>query len=281
MNSIKKFLLLLTVSVLFLSSCNVNSSKLIVDNDNYSVILEKDECFLVPKKDFSLGEEHSVSPELNITPVLTGIGSDTIDELYIKIISNTFTKSELSYMQRYFEKDENGRIFICNPNNLLVPLLPQQAEAKKVYLNGGGYYFSLSFSDITYGYFSVPTEEVFIRNYEENYENFLDNQLLTLVKTKSVAERNATEYYYTTDVAELKKVQYTLKSGNKKICVDETYVLKLDNNAFAVSDTVPNQINLYIYENDEVAEVLLYDFTSRPTEEWLLSFGMEPYVPET
>ena len=50
----------------------------------------------------------------------------------------------------------------------------------------------------------------------------------------------------------------------------------------ALSETVPSSIEMYVVQGDVCYTISfnLQYFTTRPTEEWLLSFGMEPYVPE-
>ena len=75
---------------------------------------------------------------------------------------------------------------------------------------------------------------------------------------------------------------YIEKDG-KKITVKEEYHIS-DIYGDIVSETVPYNIDIYVTESDLCYKVCVAEcyrlFDEHPGEEWLLSFGMEPYVPE-
>lgn len=276
MRKLNKTFVCLLLVLFCLSSCTHTSNNVIIDNDNYTIATEDDMCYLSWKKDFS----DAYSGKNTELSVMHDLSFKSISELYSKIKNNCFTEYELSHIQKVFTHDETGRVRVCNISKLVVPILPEQVSTGTVYWGGETYAYSLDFPDNVHGYFICLKSEAFTQRYKMEYIDYIDNPLFTLKETKTVSDRNATEYYYTTSQGRLKAIQYTLESGNKKIFVCEKYALELNHDLGDVSDTVPYQINLFVFDENNTCEILLYDFTSRPTEEWLLSFGMEPYVPE-
>ncbi|MBO5403229.1 MAG: hypothetical protein J6A85_08680 [Clostridia bacterium] len=276
MRKLNKTFVCLLLVLFCLSSCSHASDNEIIDNDNYTIATEDDICYLHLKKNFSDAYSYE-----NMAPyVMHDLSFKSISELYSKIKNNGFTEYQLAHIQKVFTHDESGRVIVCDINKLFVPALPEQGSVGKVYWGGADYSYSLQFSDNVHGFFICSVSEIFNQRYQTGYVDYIDNSLFTLGETKTVSDRNATEYYYTTSQGSLKAIQYTLESGNKKIFVCEKYALELNHDLGDVSDTVPYQIDLFIFDENNTCEILLYDFTSRPTEEWLLSFGMEPYVPE-
>lgn len=262
-----------TAMLLFcLSACENNSTKIVADNENYTITSTGNDYYLNIKS--VSGVDRSEHFDACIFTA-AGMSFESMDEMRTKLIENKLTEQELSQLQHGFRYDDTGTMSIFNITDPLVPTLPAQVTVKSVYWSGNSYSYSLKYSDIGSGYIHCYTEEIFTRNYDEDYVNFLDNPLFTLVEKKEISDQNATEYYYTTSKGYFKTVQYMLKRGSKTVFVSEKYVLETDNDLCDESDTVPYQISLYIFDNKNVCEVKLFDPISRPAKEFLLSFGVE------
>ena len=197
------------------SSCTYASNNVIIDNDNYTIVTEYDMCYLSWKKDFS----DAFSDKNTEMSVMHDLSFKSASELYSKFKNNGFTERELAHIQNVFTHDESGRVRVFDISKLVVPVLPEQGSTETVYWGGADYSYSLQFPDKVHGFFICFTSEIFNQRYQTEYIDYIDNPLFTLEKTKTVSDRNATEYYYTTSQGRLKAVQYILESGNKKIFV--------------------------------------------------------------
>ena len=79
-----------------------------------------------------------------------------------------------------------------------------------------------------------------------------------------------TEEEFLLQCPEESKISYVLQDGNKTVRVCET----------VDADGIPTQIELYCSEGDLFYRVSLSGLPATCTEEWLLSFGLAPYVAE-
>ena len=175
-----------------------------------------------------------------------------------------------------FPKDENG-IVICDFDNLFIPILPSDEAIYEVYWNGESYSFSFTLKNSVFGNMYYYTQEQYNNAYKNDYENFFNNDAITVDRTEQT-EDGKTEIYYSTKAGELKQVRYLLTDDDKTIVVDKTYRLNMNNPLLDNSAEYPSNVTLYCIENNEYYVVDLFEFSEEPSDLWLLSFEIEKYV---
>lgn len=175
-----------------------------------------------------------------------------------------------------FPKDENG-IVICDFDNLFIPILPSDEAIYEVYWNGESYSFSFTLKNSVFGNMYYYTQEQYNNAYKNDYENFFNNDAITVDRTEQT-EDGKTEIYYSTKAGELKQVRYLLTDDDKTIIVDKTYRLNMNSPLLDNSAEYPSNVTLYCIENNEYYVVDLFEFSEEPSDLWLLSFEIEKYV---
>ena len=180
-------------------------------------------------------------------------------------------------MTTVFEKDEVG-ILTPDFNNLFEPYMPSDCTIDAVSWEGIYYTFGVLTSSGAFGYIRNRSQEEYSKIFQEDFENYFNQDTIIEVTETIETDDGKNITTYRTSMAELKNISYTLSVGNKTIVVDERYTLKLSHDLLPTSDTVPSRITLYIIENGIYSVVTLHGFEEKPSEEWLLEFGMQPYV---
>lgn len=240
-------------------------------NSDYILICDGDKSFLV----FDNIIEYEIKNPTS--QIISGLYFDTMEEFKNTVTNGLLTDSQKRHMVLAFSKDSTGAIKICDFNNLYVPQLPANSSVSEVYWEGETYSFFLTLNDGVSGSLGYLTEEIYNYIYLD-YLNFFDRDLITVTKIETL-ENGRVVTYYNTRGGEFMNVRYTLTDGDKTIVVEKEFTLSLYDNShgFHVSSSVPDSVNLYGSYDDEFFHVLLRDFTTDPTDEWILSFGLEKY----
>jgi len=127
---------------------------------------------------------------------------------------------------------------ICNFNNLFVPVLPEDVVSSTVRWWSESYSFYIEVDETAYGYITCYTEEQY----------------------QLACDSSSNSHLYQT--------QYTLQSGNKMFTVYEG----------SNSNGEIEYMRMNCIEGDLYYSITLSNLTEKPSEEWLLSFGLTPYV---
>lgn len=124
------------------------------------------------------------------------------------------------------------------------------------------------------GNFKYYTKTLYEYEYKRFYDDFYDR--VTVKRRKNVEERNAEVIEYTSRYGdEFMRIRYTLSEANRTVIVDEVYAV--NSSRLPSSETVPRTIRIFGVDNGVCYYVAMHGLTERPSEEWLLSFGMEPF----
>lgn len=210
---------------------------------------------------------------------LGSVTFSSVEEFKKTVEEKAFSNSQLLIMYKAFPKNSDGTIKICDVNNLRVPQLPEDLEYGGVSWIGENYSYLLQSSGGIHGSFHCYTDDVYKRNYIEEYEELFSRDTIRLTGRDWEEERNADIYYYSTSTASSKRIRYTLhnEANNETLIIDEQYVLSLNHNLLPTSDTVPLSIHIYGGRSGSHFVIYLTDFTERPSVEWLAQFGTELY----
>lgn len=265
----RHILLIICVSLLstLLYGCSSNTQKTIqYDTPLYSITVKDSNYNLAPKTPLSDADAciRLIYPEFQ-----------SIGEMRQGIMKGSFTEQEL-YAVSCTSPSKDGGIEICDLDHLYEFTAPNEFLLKKIRWCGKSYDCDLTSENVRGGIFCYNEEE-YTEKLDNGYKNFLSNPLETLIKQEEIDERSATVYYCNTSCAELKYICYEIRVGNKKMFIQEEYVLKIDGDTQKVSSDVPATIHLWGEEHSGYFYGVFFDFTERPSVEWLSEFGITPY----
>ncbi len=174
----------------------------------------------------------------------------------------------------FYSKNNANKVKIINLDNISDLKYPNDLQVEKIIWYGDFYTFQLSTGNCK-GYIDVLEDSTYEEIFYKKYTHFInDNQ--TIISEEQVAERDANVIVYTNHTGTYKSVSYQLQSGSKTIFVRETYTLdyNLEIDSVLISDNIPTSID--ILGEDSVCSFYGWfsGFESRPTTDWLLSFGL-------
>ena len=237
-------------------------------SNEYVLEYENDKCYMSFKGERKVEEKDDL-----LIHRFLGINFDSLEQLKNTIINNKFTDRQLDIIRRDFVDKDTKKIQICNPNKLFQVVYPEKFEVTKFIWKGLTYAWILDNEESSLS-MSYITKEGFDSLYKQEISEI--GELATITKTEKIDDRNSTVSYYTTVAGEFKRVCYKLEQGEKILYVAETYYLKgytdyIKNN---VSLDVPKYITILGEQKNEYFRVFLSKLEQRPSEEYLLEFGL-------
>ncbi len=192
---------------------------------------------------------------------------DNMHEFKTSVRGWRLTDAQKRNLVRSFEKNENG-FKSCNFDNLYIPVTPGDYTCGAVNWYGSNYIVSVKGGDYN--------AEVQIYNaWQEEFVDYFKRWCVDKIynytsagieKIEEVEDRNARVIYHHGQ----KYILYTIQDEVKTLIVNEEYQTK--------DAECPARIRLYCFGVDCSYMVYIYSPTSRPSVEWLLEFGVEPYV---
>jgi hypothetical protein len=242
------------------------------DNSLYSITVEDGQHKIFFKED---------PPELNI-PSNMGVSIrlifpkfESIGQMRQAIITGSFAETELIALT--FGKDAAAGVEICDPDQLYEATTPEGFTLNHIALHGTDYYFDFS-SETVQAEIHCYNQADYQEDFYYGYKDFLTNSNITITNKQVTLDRLATVYYGHTDVAKFKFICYELRSGNKKMYIQEEYLLESERAPEAVSSKIPDTISIWGEENGGYFHGYLTDFTQRPSVKWLRQFEVQPYT---
>ena len=275
------FCIFLALLFALLVGCKDNSlpvDRVVAETDTHRVFYSNGKCYIEFFEDLKYSGKSNL---LSIEEVTT-VKVQNADELCKKIVENDFTFKE-KQMIYYATTDENGNLERCifDIEKMYQPVFPENTELIHLVWHGLPYYLYVArYAESFLVYVSCYEKDY----YSEVYKREITDEIAKLETSDSytvtqLKDKNAVEYR--SDIN--KYVIYDIEKDGKDITVKEEYHIS-DIYIDVVSETVPYNINIYVTEGDLCYNVCVADcyflFDEHPGEEWLLSFGMEPYVPE-
>ncbi len=270
----------LALTFALLVGCKDNSlpvDRVVAETDTHRVFYSNEKCYI----EFFEDLKYSGKSNLLSIEEVTAVKVQNADELCKKIVENDFTFEE-KRMIYYATTDENGDLERCvfDIEKMYQPVFPENTELKHLVWHGLPYYLYVArYAESFLVYVSYYEKDY----YSEVYKREITDEIAKLEASDSytvtqVKDKNAIEYRSDTDMY----ICYDIEDNGRNITVLERYWLDNDL-GYPNSDTVPFYIYMYVTEDDVNYEISMDDiykyFNEHPGEEWLLSFGMEPYVP--
>ena len=273
---------LATVSILLLLvGCKDNSlpvDRVVAETDTHRVFYSNEKCYI---EFFEKLDCENDSPIMaSSSPAYVTV--QNAGELVNKILENDFTFAQKQMIYRA-TTDENGKIDRCifDIEKMYQPVFPENTELQKLMWDGLPYYFYIAEYAESFRVQVTCYEKDY---YSEVYKRDITDEIAELeadpdeYAVTQLEGRNAVEYRSDKDMY----ICYDIENNGRNITVLERYWL--DNYlGYPNSDTVPFYIYMYVTEDDVNYKISMDDihkyFTEHPGEEWLLSFGVEPYVP--
>lgn len=274
----KKHILLFIVAstlVALLCGCSSQTNEKL-QNDTYyntpshSITVKDGQYNLTPKTPLS---------DVDASMALVYPQFTSVEEMKQAIITGSFTEEELYALSLNSPSGDSG-IEIYNLDHLYECTAPAEFSLENITWYGKYYVFALSCEKM-WGGIDCYNEDEYTVKFANEYKDFLSNPNLTFIKQEEIEERSATVYYYNTDRAELKYICYDICIGNKKIYVQEEYVLEIKDDVLKESSDVPLRIEFWGTEHSGYFSGIFFDVKERPTVEWLCEFGITPYVALT
>ncbi|MBE6639430.1 MAG: hypothetical protein E7616_08300 [Ruminococcaceae bacterium] len=263
----------LVLIVLVLLSCaknedDVEKSGIITDtNAGYEIEMIDGQYYLV-------FEDEKYKNNVNASQVEPYLTFSSVAEMKDKVLNGKLTEEEIKTMST-FTKDSASKIRIPNLEKVYTPIVPENITCSaSVWMNSVGYSVELLSKDCYVSLFEVQSKERYEEKLKETKDKLHNNKLVTITKTEQTDDRDATVYWYTTSSGELKKIEYTIVTEKAELFVTETYCLRLNHDLMAVSDTIPQGVQIHGNLGDRYFYCSVYECTERPSVEWLSSFGL-------
>lgn len=256
----------LPILLLSLIGCSSRQYKLVCENGNYYVKVEKNPS--------SKGSPTIM--DVNYRPIQS-IEFQSISEMREDIRKGKFTDSEYSALVSW--ADENGTVSVPNIDALLEPIYPTDA---------GNYKISMQKSDYRYTFSEPASAEYFTMNFDEDMsaweqqvEKLMDfeNSLSKSTEVDKIeSEGDGKTYYYSTSNGKEQHVVhiYTFESDGTVFYVKEQYTRT------GYSQKMPKYVDVFFAKTgtDFYSHLYIAAPTERPDSEWIALFGWKEYVAE-
>lgn len=249
-------------------------------NNDYTILSKDGKCYLAfndptpyenyePDRCIVITETESYDSPSEMKAAIMGGNMDSYRKYY-------FSKALSAYSEEIFINNKKyTAIEIADLYNLYTPAVPDDIKLESEEVGWGNYYYSYALKKngaITVSAFNVCSHRYFFDTYYAKYVKILSDTTYqnTKYETGYEEDRNAT-VFYSVEGEQLKKlhVVYALETGYKALTVIENYTN---------SAAVPSSVEILGYDKYHYFYANAYGFSERPTEEWLLSFGLTPYT---
>ena len=270
MNRAKRvFCILILVVCLSLGSCkNEERIKYPLIGDRYTLTKEGDTVY------FNFVDETlKPSATLSSKSIVRVVFFSSMQEMYTKITTFQLTEDDL-LMVKYFPREKKG-IPIVDVNALYAPTHSEALHVRHVEWRGESYKYQFSLDTHSSCKMIPCSRKAYLSLYAKALQ---DIKRKDFEKIESVQDRNAVEGEYQTPYGGVKFAWYTLSRDNKIFHVIEEYFIP--ENDSSMTNSRLTYLKIYGEDDGNYFYVELKNLAERPTEEWLLSFGLEPFVPE-
>ena len=237
----------------------------------YSITAQNGKYILTPTVPLPK-EDHG---EVNYSKVALYPTFTSIQEMRHGILNGPISQYELSCLVLPSQNTDHS-IEICDPHHLYEFTAPEEFHLMRISWSGKSYGCSLYGSNV-HGGIDCYDQEDYDKSFHQNYQDFLTNPLVTITGQNATSDRFATVYYGDTGVAKLKYICYELSTGDKTMYIQEEYLLESKNTPESVSSDVPSSIQFWGKQNGGYFQGTFFDFTERPSIQWLSQFGIVPY----
>lgn len=247
---------------------------------------------------FSSGGKFYIHYETDYTkdPKLYYVDSpcyNSYDEIIAILTKNEASDETREFLQRRFG-DENGDIPVFDTDNMYQVSHPDFEFFKICFFNDAANSYEIILKNHQYRFTKALRVAVFgdTESYEQSFEKDTGYSNHSKTVVSDLPERNANVYFYDSNIKdstgggelgiigehiEYKEIHYTLTSNDGRVM----YVIEQYISTGSTFDTVPDNVIIHVADNGIRYRISTeWQYDTLPTEEWLLSFGMEQYIPE-
>lgn len=237
----------------------------ICSNDFYTIVSDGSHHYLCSKL-----EQHNSDASGCISIPFPEF--QTVGEMKQHILSGSLDETVLAWIQRMYPSDYPGYANVLNVNQFHDATYPPEITTDVIQYLGGYYVFGFSGPQVM-GYMYCMTEQVYNR-YVDQWPEYLASK--EIVYEGTIDDRNANEYHWLGGSnGKAKVLEYELSEPGKIMLIREDYY---------IPDTrYPYQVTFLGVENGCYFYGVLVNTANtslffRPSEEYLLQFGMKPYI---
>lgn len=217
------------------------------------------------------GQESDPNPNIpdnSHSEALITVVFDSVEEMRRDFLTCNFAEKECEDIVRLLRRN-GGKVEAPDLLNLCKPVLPDNVTwtGKVTWCGSAKYKLELS-CDTMYVDFTAYSKHDFEAEHEQ-FPKYEGADVFEVIEKTQVKDGNATLY----------RVQhkgnghiscfltYTLTDGDKTIYVREYF--------YDPDSELPSYIKIAIRDDDLYCSILIDDYETRPSVEWLLSFGLE------
>lgn len=274
----KLFCALLALLIVALCGCDGRiRGEVLYSNENYEIIQSGEVCYLQFQKDKYFGGTSGDGMSVKEYPTFR-----TISEMREGVIKGNFTENELRTLQNDAFKN-GGALPVMDLNNLYEVTVPYNVGISG-YIWGGGFYSARLFygGDHSFIIHDHESREKMLDEYNKVFERVASRYDFREIWRGTDPSTGEQVLYYANSYGQLSISHYTLRSGGKTLYVDETWAGPCpyveENCDEASSGACIMNIRILGEENGVYFWYSLGEMSERPSAEWLLSFGLTPYV---
>jgi len=294
---LKRLIVFFLITVVF-AGCSRSKSPvkenetLIADTLQYWIVKDSEGNTVLRFKDMPATEKSSGSTsayEIVVYPQFSSVAA--MQEGILTGNLGEYGDNAIKDMKESALRRGNGQeMVIVGLDDMLDVSLPEDSCLDYVTWYGDSYDFHFcspeNHTDLYGGIYQIFEQETFDKCAAEYAPEDLLSDIenshgrMELLSDNVIEDRNARVISYKLNGYQT-NVFYTLTSGNKTVHVFERYHGNYDYpGAFTGGkhDPVPYEIVLHAQDDKFYLEVLIHLPTSRPSVEWLSSFGLKPYV---
>lgn len=282
MEMIKRIMYCVLLSVFVLALlCGCSSEEemvideVIADGETYRVVRSGEDYYIIPHEQYTGSTDYE---DFYKTASIKGslYAYDSVYPLIEDILENKIDFSDIQFQRWRNRLENNAPLKIFDIKNVYKPVFPAEHNITTVAWYGADYSYNATLTDDTAKHVSIVIHcpESFTQKVDAFYAYYRNIFEEGFTETET-EDRNATIYRGEKEMY----ILYTLTAAEKTAQVVERYRIA-DEGSLHVSDTVPQEVNMFVTEGDLYYGVGVSGIDRRPSEEWLLSFGIEKDTPE-
>lgn len=191
----------------------------------------------------------------------------SVAEMRKNVFSGNLTEKECKSL--IIENGMKNEFEIVDLTQIQEPQMPAGMTYESIYWYGSRCFFVTNYDYYREGVI-VTTQEKFDTQFQEQHTF---DKYTTLLSDERVADRNARVVGCVDHNKESKRIFYYMQDGTRIISVVEQYLLRSKSDNHVLSDTIPDQIHIFVEDGSLLYRVFFQGFDERPSVEWILSFG--------
>ena len=257
-----------------LTSCQSLPDGVIVDNEQYVIERKDGKCHL----NFKDGNGEQYPRESGCEYYVPELYFSSCADAQNAFLQGNFTEAQLFDIRHYFERYEDGSIIVPDPENFMIPILPDDLIFDSTVVDSDMIRYSVHSDGVERELDGSMTKldktefEGILQDFEsfQNKENFirteLDSPYPIIVLDNTLNSENLERHVY-----------YTLTQGDKTVHLRVFFYRK--NTSVSLADWRScgiHSVSILVQEKDAYASFYLKanrdDFC--PSDDWYLSFGM-------